>query len=79
MQHESHVTCMVLLGCTVGIKDEQSSAVESTADPLVLPDIKDMLKKKERERELEKMEEEMKVDVKKIKRSDKVAFAKVRH
>ena len=77
MQHESHVTCTALLGCTVGIKDEQSSAAENTADPL--PDIKDMLKKKERERELEKMEEEMKVDVKKIKRSDKVAFAKVGH
>jgi hypothetical protein len=70
---------MVLLGSTVGIKDEQSRGVENTADPLMLPDIKDMLKKKERERELEKMEEEMKVDVKKIKRSDKVAFAKVGH
>lgn len=64
-------------GLLVGvIKGDQSSAAENT-DPLVLPDIKDMLKKKEMERELEKMEEEMKVDIKKIKRSDKVAFAKV--
>lgn len=67
-----------MLVCTVvGIKDEQSSTAENTVDPLVLPDIKDMLKKKERERELEKMDEEMKADVKKIKRSDKEAFTKV--
>jgi hypothetical protein len=38
-----------------------------------------MLKKKEIQRELEQLEEERKVDVKKIKRSDKVAFNKVRH
>jgi hypothetical protein len=38
-----------------------------------------MLKKKEMQRELEQLEEEQKVDVKKIKRSDMVAFNKVRH
>jgi hypothetical protein len=60
--------------------EEQSSAGgEVTVDPLLLPDIKDMLKKKEIQRELEQLEEELRVDVKKIKRSDKVAFNKVCH
>jgi hypothetical protein len=75
IEHESHHAFARL-----GIIDEQSSVGgEVTADPLVLPDIKDMLKKKEIQRELEQLEEERKVDVKKIKRSDKVAFNKVRH
>jgi vacuolar-type H+-ATPase subunit E/Vma4 len=43
----------------------------------VLPDIKDMLKKKEIEQEKERIEEETRQSVKKIKRSDKEAFTKV--
>ena len=60
----------------LGIQDEQTGDL-TTDDPLVLPDIKDMLKKKEMEEELERIEEEKKEDVKKIKRSDIAAFTKV--
>lgn len=46
-------------------------------DPLVLPDIKDQLRKKQLEQELAEMEEEKKQSVKKIKRSDIGAFTKL--
>lgn len=60
----------------LGIENE-SSGGDSSDDPLVLPDIKDMLKKKEIEQEKERIEEEKRQCVKKIKRSDKEAFRKV--
>jgi hypothetical protein len=59
-----------------GIENE-SSGGDSSDDPLVLPDIKDMLKKKEIEQEKERIEEEKRQSVKKIKRSDKEAFRKL--
>ena len=59
-----------------GIENERSGG-GSSDDPLVLPDIKDMLKKKEIEQENARIEEEKRVNVKKIKRSDKEAFRKV--
>lgn len=59
-----------------GIENESSGGTSSD-DPLVLPDIKDMLKKKEIEQEKERIEEEKRQSVKKIKRSDKEAFRKV--
>lgn len=60
----------------LGIENE-SSGGDSSDDPLVLPDIKDMLKKKEIQQENERIEEEKRQSVKKIKRSDKEAFRKV--
>jgi len=64
------------LSIILGIENESSGGISSD-DPLVLPDIKDMLKKKEIEQEKERLEEEKKQSVKKIKRSDKEAFRKV--
>lgn len=71
--HFSTITHVLVL---LGIENE-SSGGSSSDDPLVLPDIKDMLKKKEIEQEKERIEEEKRQSVKKIKRSDKEAFAKV--
>lgn len=62
----------------IGIENESSgSGSTSSDDPLVLPDIKDMLKKKELQQEEERLEQEQQLNVKKIKRSDTKAFTKV--
>lgn len=72
-------TCTIhwrLPSIVLGIENE-SSGGDSSDDPLVLPDIKDMLKKKQFEQEQEQLEEEKRQSVKKIKRSDQAAFTKV--
>jgi hypothetical protein len=53
------------------------SAADSTAYPL--PDIKQVLKKKEIEEEQARIEEEKEASIPKIKRSDKKALVKVRN
>lgn len=70
------MTDFLMLLC-IGIQSE-SSGGDTSDDPLFLPDIKDMLKKKEIEQEKERIEKEKREGVKKIKRSDKEAFRKVR-
>jgi hypothetical protein len=60
-----------------GIQDEEQPEEPSKDDALVLPDIKDQLRKKQMEEELARIEEEKKESVKKIKRSDIKAFTKV--
>ena len=47
------------------------------SDPLQLPDIKDQIRKKEMEEEMARIEEEEEESRPRIKRSDKVAFARV--
>jgi len=58
---------------SVGVKDEP---VQNAADAINLPDIKEQLKKKEEE-ERARIEEEKLKDKRRIKRSDKEAFARV--
>ena len=58
---------------SVGVKDKP---VQNAADAINLPDIKEQLKKKEEE-ERARIEEEKLKDKRRIKRSDKEAFARV--
>lgn len=56
----------------------QVDAPQGTAEAIPLPDIKEMLKKKDEEEKARLLEESLK-DKRRIKRSDKAAFARVRH